>query len=114
MGPLLRLIGRPALRGCDRPRLPRDADSGCARPAATERRRRHEQGAGAPLYGDATARDCRETPTVAAPDLRQPNGGGGMSREQGPRYTGMRPPAIAARRRWWRCTNCDIGAEASA
>ncbi len=27
IGPLLHLIGRPAQRGCDRPRLPPDADA---------------------------------------------------------------------------------------
>jgi hypothetical protein len=36
-----------------------------------------------------------------------------MSREQGPRYAGMRPTAIAAGRRQWLGMNQDNGAEAS-
>ena len=39
MEPLLRLIGRPAQRGCDRPRLPPGADIGCARIKPEDRRR---------------------------------------------------------------------------
>jgi hypothetical protein len=37
-----------------------------------------------------------------------------MSREQGLRYTGMRPAAIAARRRQWAGLNQDNGTEAAA
>ncbi len=37
-----------------------------------------------------------------------------MSREQGPREAGMRPPAIAAGRRQWPCSNYDDGTEAAA
>src|ERR1035437_4919113 len=40
---------------------------------------RHEQEAGAPLRGDATDRDCRETPTVAVHKLRYRCGGVGMN-----------------------------------
>src|SRR3990167_5725066 len=44
--------GAPAAGwGCDRPRLPPDADSAYARTATMVRRRRHEQGAGAPAAG---------------------------------------------------------------
>ncbi len=35
-----------------------------------------------------------------------------MSREQGPRETGMRPAAIAATRRQWPRLNHDYGTEA--
>jgi hypothetical protein len=35
-----------------------------------------------------------------------------MSREQGPRYAGMRPPAIAAGRRQWLPVMHDGGTEA--
>ena len=37
-----------------------------------------------------------------------------MSREQGPRYAGMRPPAIAAGRRQWLPSSFDRGTEAAA
>ena len=37
-----------------------------------------------------------------------------MSREQGPRYAGMRPTAIAAGRRQWLRSNYDNGTEAAA
>jgi len=37
-----------------------------------------------------------------------------MSGEQGPRYAGMRPPAIAAGRRRRLCSNHDDRAEAAA
>jgi len=53
----------PRAAGCDRPRLPPDADNGYLESKTTIRRRRHEQGAGAPRSGDATGRDCRRTPT---------------------------------------------------
>ena len=36
-----------------------------------------------------------------------------MSRAQGPRYAGMRPPAIAAGRRQRTCSNGDTGMEAA-
>jgi hypothetical protein len=36
-----------------------------------------------------------------------------MSREQGPRYAGMRPTAIAAGRRQLLRSNCDNGTEAA-
>ena len=36
-----------------------------------------------------------------------------MSREQGPRDTGMRPATIAAGRRQWASSNDDLGAEAA-
>jgi hypothetical protein len=35
-----------------------------------------------------------------------------MSRKQGPRAAGMRPTAIAAMRRQWLGSNCNIGTEA--
>jgi len=37
-----------------------------------------------------------------------------MSREQGPRFAGMRPAAIAARRRQWLLLSDDKGTEAVA
>ena len=40
--------------------------------------------------------------------------GGGMSREQGPRFAGMRPTAIAAGRRRRLPTSCGKGTEAAA
>jgi len=40
---------------------------------------RHEQEAGAPRSGDATGRDCRQTPTVAMLESRHRYGGGGVS-----------------------------------
>ena len=36
-----------------------------------------------------------------------------MSREQGLRYAGMRPAAIATGRRQWLRSNCGIGKEAA-
>ena len=69
-----------------------------------------EQG---PREGDATVRDCRRTPTVARRSCENGDGGGGMSREQGPRK-GMRPSAIAAGRRQELFMSCGSGTEAAA
>ena len=72
------------------PTMPPDADGAPVRNATTDRRRRHEQGAGSGASGDATGRGAVGRRRCAVRNGRR-IGGVGMSREQGPPKGGEGP-----------------------